>query len=123
MIILKMKEKILYFIIPISVIIITGLFIAFFWTDMFRLGTHFGISEIKIEDGCIVGRAKNVGSFNVEMVRIVACVKGKDGSYREIIIPLDPLDLEVGEEVEFSKRLEDPENIDNNYIRAIIGTR
>jgi len=118
-----MKEKILYFIIPISVIIITGLFIAFFWTDMFRLGTHFDISEIRIEDGYIVGRARNVGSFNVETVRIVAYVKGKDGSYREIIIPLDPLDLEVGEEVEFSKRLEDPENIGSNYIRAIIGTR
>jgi len=121
--ILKMKEKILYFIIPISVIIITGLFIAFFWTDMFRLGTHFDISEIKIEDGYIVGRAKNVGSFNVETVKIVAYLKGKDGSCREIIIPLDPLDLEVGEEVEFSKRLEDPENIDSNYLRAIIGTR
>ena len=119
----KCKEKIIYLVIPISVIIITGLFIAFFWTDMFRLGTHFDISEIKIEDGCIVGRAKNVGSFNVEMVRIVAYVKGKDGSYREIVIPLDPLDLEVGEEVKFSKRLEDPENIDSNYIRAIIGTR
>jgi len=90
---------------------------------MFRLGTHFDISEIKIEDGYIVGKAKNVGSFNVETVRIVAYLKEKDGSYREIIIPLDPLDLEVGDEVEFSKKLEDPENIDSNYIRVIIGTR
>ena len=42
---------------------------------MFRLGTHFDISEIKIEDGYIVGKAKNVGSFNVETVRIVAYLK------------------------------------------------
>ena len=90
---------------------------------MFRLGTHFDISEIKIGDGYIVGRAKNVDSFNVKTVRVVAYLKEKDGSYREIIIPLEPLELEVGEEIKFSKRLEDPENIDSNYIRVITGTR
>ncbi len=87
------------------------------------MGTHFDISEIKIEDGYIVGRAKNVGSFNIEAVKIVAYLKEKDESYREIIIPLDSLDLEVEDEVEFSKRLEDFENIDSSYIRVIIGTR
>ena len=116
-------NKILYFLIPILVIILTGICIAVFWTDMFRLGTHFDISEIKIEDGFIIGKAKNVGSYNVDMARIIATIKKKDNSYEQVIIPLNPLDLEVGEKTEFSVKLEDPENTGSSYIRAIIQTK
>lgn len=119
----RTKEKLLYFIIPIAVVIITGLYMCLFYVDMFRLGTHFAIKDIKIENGSIIGSAKNVGSFDVKSVIILATLRENDGSLREVTIPLNPKDLEVGEEVEFKKEIPDYQRIDTGYIRAIIKTK
>jgi len=119
----RTREKLLYFFIPIAVVVLTGLYMGFFYIDMFRLGTHFAIKDIRIENGLIIGSAKNVGSYDVKSVTILTTLREDDGSLREIIIPLNPKDLEVGEEVGFEKEISDYQKIDKNYIRAIIKTK
>lgn len=59
----------------------------------------------------------------MKSVNIVATLKEKDGSFRTIIIPLDPQDLEIGEETTFRKEIDNYSKIDNSFIRAIIQTR
>jgi len=119
----NLKEKIIFFLIPLTVVIITGIYIGFFYVDMFKLGTHFAISKLEIKDGYVTGSAKNVGSYNVRSVNIVATLKEKDGGYRIMVIPLNPYNLEIGEETTFSEEIEDYSKIDNSFIRAIIQTR
>ncbi len=119
----NIKEKIIYFVIPLTVVVITGIYMGLFYVDMFRLGTHFAITKLEIEEGYITGSAKNVGSYNVNSVNIVATLKEKDGDYRTDIIPLDPRELEVGEEVSFRKEINNYSEINNSFIRAIIQTK
>ena len=119
----NIKERIIYFIIPITVVVITGIYIGIFYVDMFKLGTHFAISKLEVDEGYITGSAKNVGSYNVKSVNIIATLKEKDGGYRTIIIPLDPQNLEIGEETTFRKEIDNYSKIDNSFIRAIIQTR
>lgn len=73
---------------------------------MFNIPTHFTLTELEIEKGYITGSAKNFGSYNVGSVNIVVTLKEKDGGYRTINIPLDPQDLEVGEETTFRKEID-----------------
>ena len=120
---LKLKEKIIYFVIPLAVVVLTSLYIIFFYVDFFKLGTHFGIKELKFKDSYITGRAENVGRYNVEEVYIRAFLKRKDNGLEEVIISLDPEDLEVGEELEFSYKVDDPECYEAGFIRATINTR
>jgi len=119
----KFKEKLIYFVIPLAVVVLTGLYVLFFYVDFFKLGTHFGIKELEFKDSCITGRAENVCRYNVEEVYIRAFLKRKDDSLEEVIIPLDPEDLEVGEELEFSYKIDNPQDYDVGFIRAIINTR
>jgi hypothetical protein len=120
---LKLKEKIIYFIIPLAVVVLTGLYFVFFHVDLFKLGTHFGIKELEFKDSYITGKAENVGRYNVEEVYIRAFLKRKDEGLEEVIIPLDPEDLEVGEELEFSYKIDDPECYEAGFIRATINTK
>jgi hypothetical protein len=119
----NIKERIMYFIIPLTVVIITGIYMGFFYIDMFKLGTHFAVPELEIRQGYITGTVKNVGSYNVSSANIVATLKEKGGGYRTVIIPLDPQELEIGEETTFKKEIEDYSGIDNTFIRAVIQTR
>jgi len=118
----KFKEKIIYFVIPLAVVILTGLYVVFFYVDLFKLGTHFGIKELKFEESYITGKAENVGRYNVGEVYIRAFLKRKDDGLEEVIIPLGPEDLEVGEELEFSYKIENPQDYNVGFIRATINT-
>jgi BioD-like phosphotransacetylase family protein len=119
----EFREKIIYFIIPLTVVVLTGLYVIFFYIDLFKLGTHFGIKELEFKDNCITGRAENVGRYNVDEVYIRAFLKRKDDGLEEVIIPLNPEDLEVGEESEFSYKIDDPQDYYTDFFRATINTR
>lgn len=119
----EFREKIIYFITPLTVVVLTGLYVIFFYIDLFKLGTHFGIKELEFKDNCITGRAENVGRYNVEEVYIRAFLKIKDNSLEEVIILLNPEDLEAGEESEFSYKIDNPECYEAGFIRATINTR
>jgi hypothetical protein len=119
----KLRGKIIYFIIPLTVVVLTGLYFVFFYVDFFKLGTHFGIQELEFKDSYITGKAENVGRHNVDEVYIRTFLKRKDNSLEEIIIPLDPEDLEVGEELEFSYKIDDPDCYEAGFIRATINTK
>lgn len=120
---LKLREKIIYFVIPLAVLVLTGLYFVFFYVDFFKLGTHFGLKDLEFEDSYITGMAENVGRYNVEEVYIRAFLKRKDNGLEEIIIPLDPEDLEVGEELEFSYKIKNSQDYYTDFIRATINTK
>lgn len=119
----KFREKIIYLIIPLAVVVLTGLFIGLFYVDFFKLGNHFDVKELEFEDSYITGKAENVGRYNVKEVYIRAFLKRKDDSLEEVIIPLNPEDLEVGEELEFSHKIENPQDYYVDFIQATINTR
>jgi len=120
---LKLKEKIIYFVIPLAVVVLTGLYLIIFYVDFLKLGTHFDLRELEFEDSYITGKAENVGRNNVNEVYIRAFLKIKDNGLEEIVIPLDPEDLEAGEESEFSYKIDNPECYEAGFIRATINTR
>ena len=120
---LKLKEKIIYFVIPLAVVVLTGLYLIIFYVDFFKLGTHFDLRELEFEDSYITGKAENVGRNNVNEVYIRVFLKIKDNGLEEIVIPLDPEDLEAGEESEFSYKIDNPECYETGFIRATINTR
>jgi len=53
----KLKEKLLYFFIPIAVMVLTGLFIGLFYLDLFKLDSYVGTGNIITEE-------RSVGDFN-----------------------------------------------------------
>ena len=120
---LNLKEKLIYFVVPLAVVVLTCLYIGLFYVDFFKLGTHFGIKELEFEGSYITGKAENIGRHNVEEVYIRAFLKTRDGGLEEVIIPLNSEDLEVGEELEFSYKIEDSQDYDTGFIQATINTK
>lgn len=53
----KLKERLIYFFIPISVMVITGLFISLFYIDLFKLDSYVG-------SGNVITEERSVGNFN-----------------------------------------------------------